>query len=70
MRAGLKCEKGMTQEEKMMEDLGKAVWYLNRDMQKQKKLSDNHAKELAKRRKRDQERRKAKQQAQTQKETP
>jgi len=23
MRAGLKCEKGMTQEEKMMEDLGR-----------------------------------------------
>lgn len=74
MRAGLKCEKGMTQEEKRMEDLGKAVWYLNREIQKQKKLSDKHAKELAKRRKRDQERRKAKQQAQiqaqTQKETP
>jgi hypothetical protein len=64
----------MTQEEKRMEDLGKAVWYLNREIQKQKKLSDKHAKELAKRRKRDRERRKAKQQAQiqaqTQKETP
>ena len=70
MRAGLKCEKGMTQEEKMMEDLGKSVWYLNREMQRQKKLSDKRVKELAKRRKRDQERRKAKQQAQTQKETP
>ena len=51
-------------EEKMMDDLGKAVWYLNREIQKQKKLSDKHAKELAKRRKRDRERRKAKQQAQ------
>lgn len=70
MRAGLKCEKGMTQEEKMMEDLGKAVWYLNREMQKQKKLSDKHAKELAKRRKRDRMRREAKQATVAQKETP
>lgn len=74
MRAGLKCEKGMTQEEKMMEDLGKAVWYLNREIHRHKKLSEKHARELAKRRKRDRERRKAKQQAkiqaQTQKETP
>lgn len=71
MRAGNKVEKGMTQEEKTMEDLGKAVWYLQREMERQKKLSDKHANDLARRRKRDQARRKAQQQStQPKEETP
>lgn len=74
LRAGKKEEKGQDINQKTIEDLGKAVWYLDRKILNLKKLSDKHAKELAKRRKRDRERRKAKQQAQiqaqTKKETP
>ena len=70
LRAGKKEEKGQDINQKTIEDLGKAVWYLNREMQRQKKLSDKHAKELAKRRKRDRMRREAKQATVAQKETP
>ena len=69
-RAGKKDEKGMDANEKAIEDLGKAIWYLNRKILNLKKESEKHQKALANRRKRDRMRREAKQATIAQKETP
>lgn len=70
LRAGKKEEKGQDINQKTIEDLGKAVWYLDRKILNLKKLSEKHTKELARRRKRDRMRREAKQATVAQKETP